>query len=435
MNDPIAIRVTPRDPIIARDGRPFSAGLRARSLDWLYPSVLAGSLRTRLGQLVGKLDKSLLECEVAGGLPVLEGHSSDGDAHIGQLYFPAPADALARSTRGGFEVFAARPTEPWAGCGCDLPPHDGLLPVMLPDVVRDEFKPADVPRFWSTERMEQWLVEPAADSEGRSGLVKPPFKPWPEGFLAGPRKDERMHVKMNPLSGTGEEEMLFQTTGLDIAGLREHACRKEKGAVDTPAWLSVRVRPAQQLREAAEGLDTWGPLGGERRIVHWRRNEPLPAGWECPDVVRRALKSAGGSGPARVGVRMVLATPGLFKRGWLPDWLNGSSGPGAPLEGMPLLSNGKQIDVRLRLCGACVDRWRPISGWSLEAGSFGPKPVRRMVPAGAVYFFQVIEGNAEKLSDAWMESVCDEPQDGSDGFGLALWGVWRPHKQRNEREE
>ena len=52
---PCWLSLTPRDPVVARDGRPFSSGLRMKSLDWLYPSVLAGSLRTLLGGLEGLL--------------------------------------------------------------------------------------------------------------------------------------------------------------------------------------------------------------------------------------------------------------------------------------------------------------------------------------------------------------------------------------------
>ena len=42
--------LTAHDPIVARDGRPFGVGqgYRMKGLDWPYPSVIAGSLRTAL---------------------------------------------------------------------------------------------------------------------------------------------------------------------------------------------------------------------------------------------------------------------------------------------------------------------------------------------------------------------------------------------------
>ena len=50
----ISIRIAPHDPVIARDGRPFNAGAgnRMRPLPFLYPSVLAGSLRSYLGKAI-----------------------------------------------------------------------------------------------------------------------------------------------------------------------------------------------------------------------------------------------------------------------------------------------------------------------------------------------------------------------------------------------
>ena len=54
----------------------------------------------------------------------------------------------------------------------------------------------------------------------------------------------------------------------------------------------------------------------------------------------------------------------------------------------------------------------------------GPKPVKRMVPAGGVYFFEVIHGTASDLAHRWLLSVSDGDQDRRDGFGLAAWGTW-----------
>ena len=55
------------------------------------------------------------------------------------------------------------------------------------------------------------------------------------------------------------------------------------------------------------------------------------------------------------------------------------------------------------------------------------KRSRWTVPAGAVYFFEIVskKGGGSILAEkGWLESVCDELQDRKDGYGLALWGVW-----------
>jgi CRISPR-associated protein Cmr3 len=77
----------------------------------------------------------------------------------------------------------------------------------------------------------------------------------------------------------------------------------------------------------------------------------------------------------------------------------------------------------LKLVGVCIQRWRAVSGWSL-AKPRGPKPIKRMVPAGGVYFFEVLDGNTSALAPNWLRPVSDDKQDRRNGFGLAAWGIW-----------
>ena len=212
-----------------------------------------------------------------------------------------------------------------------------------------------------------------------------------EGFLTAPTQDRRTHVKIDPSTLAAEEQMLFSTSGL---------------AMKDDVSLAARVEYAGDFSLLLADLDEQHPLGGERRLVRWSNSKNLENAWCCPKAERLELKN-------KTGIRMVLAAPALFEHGWKPGWLKeGLAGrpPGLP-------------SVTLKLVGAVIDRRQPISGWSLESN--GPKPVRRLVPAGSVYFFRVEEGDPRELADKlWLQSVCDDPQDRCDGFGSALWGVW-----------
>lgn len=394
------IAITPRDPLIARDGRPFGAdaGNRMRSLDWLYPSVVAGSLRTLLGKqsgagfdadTVGRL-KAL---EVSGPLPVVDT----------RLFLPRPLDCLVREEEGRRDCYAVRPVQLDDSEGCDLP--QGLRPALLPDEVVEEFKPADIRAFWSLSKTVEWLRNP----EGRDFPVPPSGDDRTHreqgNFLGAPSKDIRTHVKMSRNTGAGEEGQLFSTTGLDFS---------LKGSTQ-PLRMAIRVEGDEAFRDVLDTLDAVHPLGGERRLAHWQVTDGTRISWESPPEIQAVL-----SGSRRI--RLVLATPAIFSGGWKPGWI--SSGAHA-LEGAPVAAN-----VRLRLVSAVIARWQPLSGWSLEKGTTGPKPIRRMVPAGSVYFFEVTEGDGADLAACWLKSVCDAEQDRRDGFGLALWGIWDEHIEK-----
>ena len=56
-----------------------------------------------------------------------------------------------------------------------------------------------------------------------------------------------------------------------------------------------------------------------------------------------------------------------------------------------------------------------------------PGPARKLVPAGATYWFDVLGAcDKDAVVALWLASVCDEQQDRRDGFGLALPGPWTP---------
>jgi CRISPR-associated protein Cmr3 len=77
-----------------------------------------------------------------------------------------------------------------------------------------------------------------------------------------------------------------------------------------------------------------------------------------------------------------------------------------------------------------------VSGWSLEQSATekpGPKALRRLAPAGSVYFFDVVTGDARQLAEnLWLEPVSDSAREGREGFGLALWGVWNEFSEGTE---
>jgi CRISPR-associated protein Cmr3 len=379
-----------------------------RSLDWITPSLVAGSFRSLVGKAAGgsfsQLRPDLLNCEVAGPFPQI----SD------ELYFPAPCDVVAREDESDDKhLYALRPevTKPEgvlsSDWGCDL--ETGIAPALLPPGTSPDFSPAEVPAFWASRQMENWLANPNGDS-----FAGFPRQHWPASFRAVPSRDDRTHVKIDPTKRAAEDAHLFSTSGMDLDGFLR-LDRTEDREMD---GLSIRVRPTESLKTFSSP-ETWSPIGGERRIIMWSaENAGSPDVWQCPRSIQSALNSL--QSDSRL-IRMVLATPAVFSNGWKPGWLSESEIIGTP----PRAKN-----LKLQLISACVPRWQPISGWEYrraDGSPPGPKKARRMAPAGSVYFFRVADGDPFELTSLWLESICDDEQDRLDGFGLALWGVWAPH--------
>ena len=122
--------------------------------------------------------------------------------------------------------------------------------------------------------------------------------------------------------------------------------------------LSMRLQESGSWDGQLQKLDTLSPLGGERRLIHWRAQpNPIPEGWTCPPRISLALKKLDTAG--RKFVRLMLATPAIFGAGWRPkSWVLSKSDNGA----LRLIGKIPGTEVKVRLISACVDRWRPISG-------------------------------------------------------------------------
>jgi CRISPR-associated protein Cmr3 len=391
------LQLTPHDPLIARDGRPFGAGQgnRMRGLPWPLPSVVAGSFRTALVKATPGLDFSgtmperLMQIAVAGVFPV----------HGGNLYLPTPNDCAWDDKTN--TVHRVQPIQLEDGEGVDFPDTtNGLWPVRLTaEQATEDFKAKTPPAWWPLSNYEEWLNSSAVQYQADW------FSP---AFLNSPRQLMRDHVALDAGRGAAAESQIFATANLHVSHLPRFGVKLDDkkltfGDRFAPVELSARVDGGESGLNISN-VSLWHPLGGERRLVHWRSAESKL--WDCPQSIRDALAKT-------TQVRLILATPGIFAGGWKPGWLN------QQLEGTP-----PGCAVRLKLVGVSNSRWKAVSGWSL-APPRGPKAIRRMVPAGGVYFFTVEKpGDAASLADLWLQPISDDDQARRDGFGLAVWGTW-----------
>lgn len=366
--------VEPRDTAIFRDARPFEAGSAATSLPFPWPSTVAGFTRSRLGMS----DEGVFEWtpDVARSKRVMGPWLLELDPHSGEIIdhlFPAPKDAvffLPEGTDAGSKKVQRRGLAPritgedeWT----DLPSHLQLVDFLEPPA-KNPGKPFRGPAFWSGKTLNAWL---GAGSDTR-GLEEVDYISL--GLMGLPR-ERRIHVKMNAESQTADDGFLFQTEQLRFLATSGDATRRFAVALGT----DDDIDESRMLR----GADSFG---GERRMAFVQAASKPPL--QIPDV-----------GASEI-LRVVLLTPAIFEHGWMPT--------------------AKVLGEDVEVIAASVDRYQPVSGWSFEHR--GPKPTRRMAPAGSVYWLR-ITGDAQ----AWAKqhhftSISDNEQDRLDGFGLIAVG-------------
>ena len=383
-------RITPIDPIISRDARKFVAGSPMHSLNWLSQSVIAGAVRTKLWKASEDPDSNetlniLRKIKVRGSFPILKE----------KIYFPRPLDIVKSSE----DIYQIKPVPMPENSGANMP-LEGLQPAM-PINIKNDFKPEKLNLFWSRNLMLKWLEHggslrnPCAPCEGGEGHEVERGLFSEENFifnenetLAAPSFDERIHVCIDPLTGTSKTGNLFSTTGLDFIRKDEKTFTNEQ--------ISIDINNNELQEEFIV------PLGGERRLAKFTRCQEDEALWSCP------ISELGKN------LRIIMATPGIFDNGWLPGWISKEN----------LIGKFPNTNATVKLISAIVDRWQPVSGWGYTRGHTGPKPMRRAVPSGSVYFFEILEGEINP-ADIWLNSICDKEQDINDGFGLVLVGKWQ----------
>ena len=137
-------------------------------------------------------------------------------------------------------------------------------------------------------------------------------------------------------------------------------------------------------------------LGGDHRSCYYHEVD-----YRMPKVerVKEYVES-------RRRFKLILLTPAYFEKGWLPDFVRGDG-------------TGRVNGVKFRLISAAIGRYSNIGGFDLLRNR--PKEIKRYVPPGSVYFFEIEDGDIEGIFDAfWLKSISGEKA--KEGFGLTIIG-------------
>ncbi len=255
-------------------------------------------------------------------------------------------------------------------------------------------------------------------------------------------------LPMVPVLNASERKKPASGIWLDLEGWKRHLNNKPVGSDSTitqaELWKTdsrLGIARDHHYKTAAEGkiYTTEG--------VSLEKDTSFLVGYSGKNIPKGGLLRLGGDGrgaviescegvelPNGVGepkdewddFRMVLITSGVFPEGWLP--------PGCRFEGegVVLEFNG----VKAQLMAVAMGRYEVISGWDLA--NHKPKPARKVVPAGSVYWFTCLEGKPNALKPLWENTLYEALGNRIDpelkvrrreGFGRVWFGKWEEEKE------
>ncbi len=101
-------------------------------------------------------------------------------------------------------------------------------------------------------------------------------------------------------------------------------------------------------------------------------------------------------------------TPAIFKNGWLPEWIDPVSFTG----------HIPASNIKVKLLSANIGKPLLIGGFDMAKRR--PKPMYKAVPAGSLYFFEILSGDSQELQQLHQKSISDiYPEQ---GFGINYIG-------------
>ncbi|MDD2510966.1 MAG: type III-B CRISPR module-associated protein Cmr3 [Syntrophomonas sp.] len=344
------IEIEALDTLFFRDGKPFSMGQESWAEGKLFPlpSVLYGALRSAyLGQHperfanLGELD------DVTSNLTIRGIYYRLG----GNLYLPQPADLVARKDRSTKNM-------------------------------RETGKPYEI-RLLNCSEIETGVYAGASNLE----MI-------PERLLmTGDEVDNRdygltSNVDINTYLQTGAKNIPLQS--IDAA---EHIVLEPKvgigkdrisgSSADGKLYrVGMKRYDGLSMVVEIEGLELkpegFLKLGGEGKGAYYRT-------LQIKDLTADMIATPEFNDDARY-FKLYLSTPCAFAQGWLPEWINTGR-----CEGTYRFVNGeKEKALNLKLISAVMSRYMLAGGFDIKERR--PKPARRVVPAGSVYYFKLRSG-------------------------------------------
>lgn len=360
------IKISPNDTLFFRSGRPFSMG----SETWAdvifppYPSTVYGALRTflifergTLKDFKGGNYKDIGTPNERGTMKIIGPILSNSKHNLS--YFPVPFDLVLEKEKNKQNETLKQ-----------------LKKVSKPKIFYTDYLFEDILIYQKREQVES--AEGYLDSitfkeylQGQNGK----YSLISEFYTTEPKTG----ISRENLTLSSKEGYLYRA---NMIRLKEDYC------------FLVKIDGIDNMPE--KGLFA---LGGEGKTVKFEKINDNP----LKDLEEINFKLQDGI------FKLYFATPAIFKKGWLPEWVDEKT------------MEGKRDGIKLKLIACAIGKFIRIGGWDMAKNE--PKSMYKAVPAGSVYYFKVLNGaSSNDVKNIFhFKNISDiNPEE---GFGLSFVGV------------
>ena len=397
------IFIAPSDVLLFRDGRPFSAGEghRARSIFPPTPNTIQGVIRSKvLAERCGRYQQYQNNCSCCSeitnctipdeiGRPAQNGNGNYGKMELKgtliakynsdnlTLYFPIPQDVVQVKEKNKNDSTTKPQLKLLQPLTEKIPGENDLDYPLLP--------------LWNPE------IQPVESIQGyfeHQDLINYLLGKNPDKFTKPDdlfQRESRYGIEVDNSKQAVEEGKIYQTEFI--------RCYENIG-------LYLEIDGINYLSNDPEIEEGFVAIGGENKVASYSHISQINWG-DFTEKLKNNLEKSD-------GFKIYLATPTIFnsdhKQGWLPEWIN------------PENLSGEYQGISVKLISVALGNYQTIGGWDVAFNR--PKPTRRTVPPGSVYYFKTNAKPQEIIDTFHWQNLADNSQEAQIGFGLSLVGTW-----------
>ncbi|MDQ7032454.1 MAG: type III-B CRISPR module-associated protein Cmr3 [Desulfonauticus sp.] len=352
----MVIEITPMDTLFFRDSKPFYMGEEtwSDSMSLPYPSVIYGALRSvYFANNSGEIKKANTAYDPTINLNIKSICFKIGNS----IYFPLPLDCIKYKDSNEKKIHTTLKLLKKEYFFSDIPldyivglDNDKKIENILNGLIRQ----SNLKKYLNSHLLDPFVVKKLSDvieSEPKIGITR----------------------SRKTLSS--DESKLYR---VDMKRFKEN--------------FSIVV-DFEGLNLPNTGLLK---LGGEGKGALYSVNKDVVPNIDFPNFNNNETY-----------FKLVLTTPAIFKKGWIPAWIDEET----------LIGNINSL--KLKLLSVVMGKPIYISGFDIK--NRRPKPMFKAVPHGSVYYFKLLKGTFNEIKDNFhCKSISDI--NNKQGFGITFVG-------------